>query len=158
MHLLHFRLAFGKLSRILLIAGCLAGLSACDLGFYWQAAGGQMEILGRRRPISEVLADDTVAERTKAKLRLVMKVQAFGVERLALPEDGQYTLYVDLRRDQVSWLVVASEPYAIRAVEHCFLIVGCLGYRGYFDREDADEFAASMSAEGFDVLVRPVRA
>ena len=26
----------------------LGALAACDVGFYWQAAGGQMEILGRR--------------------------------------------------------------------------------------------------------------
>ena len=136
----------------------LAALAACDVGFYWQAAGGQMEILGRRRPIPDVLADDRIDEPTKAKLRLVLAVQAFGVERLRLPAEGQYTLYTDLQRPQVSWLVVASERYAIRAVEHCYPIVGCMGYRGYFDREDADGFAGSLDEEGYDVLVRPVRA
>ena len=136
----------------------LGALAACDVGFYWQAAGGQMEILGRRRPIPDVLADERVDDPTKAKLRLVLAVQAFGVERLRLPAEGQYTLYADLQRPQVSWLVVASERYAIRAVEHCYPIVGCMGYRGYFDREDADGFAGSLDEEGYDVLVRPVRA
>jgi len=53
---------------------------------------------------------------------------------------------------------VASEAYAIREVPQCFWIVGCLGYRGFFAKEDADGFAEDLAGEGYDVLVRPVRA
>jgi predicted aminopeptidase len=142
----------------LLFAILVLVLASCDVGYYWQAARGQLEILRLRRPIGEVLADPEVPEPTKAKLRLVLEVQAFGIERMTLPDEGRYTTYADLKRPQVTWLVVASEPYRIQAVEHCYWIVGCLEYRGYFAREDADAFAAELAGQGYDVLVRPVRA
>ena len=133
-------------------------LPSCELGFYWQAASGQWEILSKRRPIDEVLEDAAVAETAKTKLRLVREVQTFGVEHVRLTAKGRYTKYSDLGRPQVTWLVVASEPYRFQAVEHCFFIAGCFDYKGYFAREDADAFAAKLTAEGKDVLVRPVRA
>jgi predicted aminopeptidase len=40
----------------------------------------------------------------------------------------------------------------------CFLVVGCVGYRGYYDRADADAFAAQVAAEGFEVSVYEVPA
>ena len=144
--------------RIGLFLLAIVTLTGCELGYYWQAAGGQLEILRKRRPIEEVLADEGVDQAVKAKLRLVLAVQEFGVERLSLPAEGKYLLYADLGRPNVSWLVVASEEFAIKAVEHCFLIVGCLGYRGYFDKADANALAEELAAENFDVRVRPVRA
>jgi len=144
--------------RISLYFLAIVTLTGCELGYYWQAAGGQLEILRKRRPIAEVLADGEVDEAVKAKLRLVLSVQEFGAERLSLPAESQYSLYADLGRPNVSWLVVASEEFAIKAVEHCFLIVGCLGYRGYFDKADAKSLAEELAAESKDVRVRPVQA
>ncbi len=143
---------------ILLLALALL-LSGCsEVAYYWQAGLGQLEILRKRRPIEEVLEDPAVAEATKAKLRLVRRAQAFGREELALPEGASFHFYTDLERDFVSWLVVASEPYAFRAFRNCFPVVGCLGYRGFFQRADANGFASGLEGEGLDVWVRPVSA
>ena len=38
------------------------------------------------------------------------------------------------------------------------MIVGCVGYRGYYDRRDAEALAAELRAEGLDVAVYPVPA
>jgi predicted aminopeptidase len=40
----------------------------------------------------------------------------------------------------------------------CYWIAGCLGYRGFFAKADADALAKELTAEGFDVALRPVRA
>ncbi len=144
---------------VLLLALALPLLGACgELGYYWQAGMGQLELLGKRRPIAEVLDDATVGAETKARLRLVQAVQAFGTAALALPEDGHYTTYVALERPYVSWLVVAAPEFSLEAERFCYLIVGCLAYRGYFAEADARDFAAGLRAEGLDVAVRPVRA
>jgi predicted aminopeptidase len=140
---------------------CLAlvSLSGCsDVAYYWQAGMGQWEILSKRRSIEEVLADPGVDGDTKAKLEMVLRAQAFGRESLALAEESQFRYYADLGRPFVSWNVVASQAYAIREYAHCFLIVGCLGYRGFFAKPDAEAFAEGLAQEGYDVLVRPVRA
>ena len=137
---------------LLWIGGC------SDVAYYWQAGMGQLQILNARRPISEVLEDPEVSEVVKTKLRLVMKAQAFGKEVLGMPDEHQFRYYSDIGRDYVSWLVVASEPYAVEGYQNCFPIVGCLGYRGFFDKADGDEFVAELAGQGYDVLIRPVRA
>lgn len=142
-----------------LLAAVLPALSGCsDVAYYWQAGMGQLEILNRRRPIEEVLRDPQVAEAVKSKLRLIQRAQGFGVQMLALPDAGRFRYYADLRRKHVSWLVVAAEAYALKEVKQCFLVVGCLGYRGFFDPAEAKAFAATMTAQGYDALVRPVVA
>ena len=140
----------------LVLAFLLSGCS--DVAYYWQAGLGQLEILRKRRPIGEVLEDPGVGEETKAKLRLVRRAQAFGREELALPEGASFHYYTDLERDFVSWLVVASEPFTFRAFRNCFPVVGCLNYRGFFERADANGFAGGLEGEGLDVWVRPVSA
>lgn len=142
-----------------LIAGAVVWAGSCsDVPYYWQAVGGQLEIIQKRRPIGIVLADPAVSERIKAQLRLATRVEGFAVANLQLPADGSYRYYADLGRDYVSWLVVAAPALEMKEHIWCYLVAGCLGYRGYFDRADAEKLAAQMRAEGFDVLVRPVRA
>ena len=40
----------------------------------------------------------------------------------------------------------------------CFPVVGCVGYRGYFDRADADAMAADAARRGLEVSVYGVPA
>ncbi len=135
------------------------GLVGCsELAYYWQAGQGQLEILRKRRSIEEVLADEAVPKEVKAKLSLVLDVRAYGEQALAMPVGEGFKYYADLGREYVSWIVVASEPYAIKEYKHCYLIVGCLGYRGFFKKRDADDFSQGLAGEGYDVFVRPVRA
>jgi predicted aminopeptidase len=142
-----------------LLASAALLVSACgDISYYWQALNGQLEILHKRRPIAEVLQDPSVSESVKERLRLATEVQQFSVTGLSLPTQGAYRYYADLGRPFVSWLVVAAPALEMREYTWCYLIVGCLGYRGYFAKSDADTLAAAMRTEGYDVLVRPVRA
>jgi predicted aminopeptidase len=142
-----------------LCVGLALLLSACsDLGFYWQGASGQWEILRKRRPIADVLADASVPEATKRKLRLVLEAQDFGMQALALPEKGEYRTYADLGRPYVSWIVIAAPALQMKEYEWCYPIAGCLGYRGFFERADADALSRRMAADGYDTTVRPVDA
>ena len=148
------------LVRAVLLAGVLLlALSGCgEVYYYWQAGLGQWDVLSRRRPLEAVLADEGVAVETRRKLSLVVKAQTFAAGALGLPQSGHYRFYADLERPQVSWLVVATPEFSLEEQPFCYPIVGCLGYRGYFAREDADALAANLMARGLDVLVRPVRA
>jgi predicted aminopeptidase len=141
------------------VLGTMLATAACsEISYYWQAAGGQLEILHKRRPIEEVLADPSVPEQTKSRLRLALRVQDFAATSLALPADGGARTYADLGRSYVSWLVVAAPALNLEAHTWCYPVAGCLGYRGYFDKAAADRLAAEMREQGYDVLVRPVRA
>jgi predicted aminopeptidase len=153
-------IAPSKRARLLgLVALAALGVSACgDLSYYWQAMNGQMEILRKRRPIAEVLEDPGVPPGVKVRLRLATQVQDFSIAELGLPTAGAYRTYANLGRPFVSWLVVAAPALELREHTWCYLIVGCLGYRGYFARADAQALAAELRGQGFDVSVRPVRA
>jgi predicted aminopeptidase len=58
----------------------------------------------------------------------------------------------------VVWNVFAAPEFAIEPRPSCFVVVGCVSYRGYYSREAADAFAAELRAEGFDVFVYGVPA
>ena len=144
------------LLALLLAALLLAGCS--NTSFYWQATSGHFSILNKRRPIEKVLQDPATPADTARKLRLIQQVQAFAALELALPERGHYRYYADLGRPYVSWLVVAAQPLALEEHSFCYLIVGCLGYKGFFDKEDARLEMEALRKTGLDVMMRPVTA
>jgi len=147
---------------LLLTAFLLAmlGLSGCgEVYYYWQAGWGQMDIIQRRKPIKQVIADEKTDPETRRKLELILKVQDFGTSRIALPKEGQFYYYADIGRNAVTWLVLAAPEFSLKEKAFCYPIVGCLGYRGYFKKADAEDYAEALRVdEGLDVVVRPVSA
>ncbi len=136
-----------------------AMLSGCaTLGYYGQAARGQIEILLGRRLLAEVIADPTTSPELRRKLALVRDARAFAVRELKLPDNASYLRYTDLHRPYVVWNVFAAPALSLEPVETCFPIVGCLSYRGYFREARARASATTLSAQGNDVYVGGVAA
>jgi predicted aminopeptidase len=157
--------------RLTLLSLAAPALSACaTVAYYAQAAGGQLEILARARPIAELLDDapatdvpgalaaPPVAPQLKARLATVLRVRAFATQELHLPDNGSYTEYADLERAQVAWNVVATPEFSLKPKEWCFPVAGCVPYRGYFARERAARLAEELHAEQLDVRIQPVAA
>jgi predicted aminopeptidase len=138
----------------------MAGLvqAGCGALYVAQAAQGQMQIAARRRPIDALLADPKVDAGLKARLETVRAARAFAARELALPNNRSYTTYADLRREYVTWAVVATPEFSVDAHEWCFPIAGCVAYRGYFKESAAERFAAKLRARGFDTVVSGVPA
>ena len=63
-----------------------------------------------------------------------------------------------MQRDAAVWNVVAAPELGLTLKTWCFAVVGCIGYRGYFQREDAERQAQSLRGEGFEVSVYGVPA
>lgn len=121
-----------------------------------QASAGQ-EDLNRRAIDIEALLDRDIDHQTKALLGHIAPLKAFG-ERHGLRPTRNYQKYVHLGRPQVLWVVTASAPLRFRAKSYWFPVVGQISYLGWFDRKDADVYARSLEAEGWDVDVRPSHA
>jgi len=138
------------------LAGLLSGCSSA--GYYAQSVQGQMEIWNLSRPISSVLADPDIAADVKDKLRLALEIRRFAVDQLYLPDNDSYTEFVDLRRSYAVWSVFAAPELSLLPQEWCFLVVGCVTYRGYFDKQDALDFARQFADEGYDVYVGGIPA
>src|SRR5690606_527593 len=88
-------------------------LQSCAMPFYWQAIGGQFELLRKRTPIEEVLADPRLDERVKATLAKVPEIRRFAAEELLLPRNESYTTYVDLERPYVVFNVIATDEFSV---------------------------------------------
>ena len=130
---------------VLLVGGC------SNLDYYWQSVRGQLDVWGRERPIEEVISDPSAAQALKDKLARVLEIRAFASRELGLPDNQSYRRYADLGRPFVVWNVFAAPEFSMKPVEWCFLVAGCVSYRGYFDKAGADRFAAELAEQGYDV-------
>ena len=138
------------------LLGALVGLSlsACStIGYYGHIAHGEYAMLSARRPIARVLADPAVDEALKVRLRTAAAARSFASDKLGLPRNRSYTEYADLKRPYATWNVFAAPEFSVDAYEQCYPIVGCLAYRGYFDRARADQEAALLRERALDVWV-----
>ncbi|HUP91850.1 MAG TPA: aminopeptidase [Solimonas sp.] len=150
---MHASLKAALLAAALCAAGC-----GSNLGYYSDLAQGQYGLLRARQPIDEILADAQASPKLKERLRLVQEARRWASVHLLLPDNGSYTSYADLQRPYVVWNVFAAPELSLEPVQHCFLVVGCLAYRGYFDKAMAEATAAQLRAEGYDVHVGGVPA
>lgn len=141
---------------VALAAGC--ALAGCGTLYVAQAARGQVQILNARKPITRVLADPGVDAALKKRLEEVRVAREFAWRELGLPNNKSYTSYADLKREFVTWTVVATPEFSVEPREWCFPIVGCVSYRGYFSERAAEKYAARMEEEGLDVMVGGVPA
>ncbi len=144
---------------LFLILGILTFCNGCsDLGYYWQAASGHLELLSRKQEIQELIDSPETALELKRKLRLVKSVRKFAIQQLAIPENEGYTGYVELDRPYVTMVVTAAPKLELKAQKWCYWFIGCQEYRGYFDEEQARIFAEEFHRQELDVSVRKVSA
>ena len=148
-----------KLLFLLTVALFSALLSGCaDLRYYWQSVRGHAELMGSAAPINDWLARPDMSPALRARLQLAQRARAFAVTELALPDNASYQRYAALGRPAAVWNVVAAPPDALTPHQWCFVVVGCINYRGYFAQSDAQAEAAQLSAQGLEVYVYGVPA
>lgn len=145
--------------RLVLITAALLAISGCQvMGYYAQAVGGQVEIWRETRPVEELLRDPKLDSDLQERLKRAVVIRDFASRELALPDNGSYRSYADLKRPFVVWNVFAAEEFSIRPKQWCFPVAGCVTYRGYFKEQSAQSFAMQLRAKGMDVFVAGVPA
>ncbi len=137
---------------VLLLAGC------SSVGYYSQIVSGHMRIVMGKRPVAEIVSDESVNEITKHRLEVARQARQFAIEKLGLPDNNSYTSFYDTGRNYVTWNVVAAEEFSFKPRNWCFPIAGCVSYRGYYAEEDAVAYAQGLAGEGFDVAVNGATA
>jgi predicted aminopeptidase len=146
----------GRIAAALLSAGLLAGCA--NLTYYLQSVRGQLDIWSRQHDIEAVISSPETAQPLRQKLQAVLAVREFASAELALPRNASYRSYANLQRPYAVWNVFATPEFSLEPRQWCFLFAGCVSYRGYFDKSEADEFAAGVTAQGYDVFVGGVPA
>jgi len=147
------------MTRLALVLVALSALCGCtNIGYYYQAVEGQMQIWHRSRPIKQVIDDARTPAQIRERLEMVLRMRDFASAELALPDNGSYRKYADLERPFVVWNVFAAGEFSVTAKEWCFPFAGCVGYRGYFSQAGAERFAEDLKRQGLDVFVAGIPA
>ena len=141
----------------LLATACLtAGCSS--LGYYAQSVSGHLDLVARAKPVAELTADANTPIALGERLALSQRIRDFAVTELALPDNRSYRRYADLGRNAAVWNVVAAPELSLTLETWCFPVVGCVGYRGYYERGAADGEAEALRARGLEAAVYGVPA
>ena len=144
------------LGVLALVAGYLA---LVPTGRYLARAGWEeAKILWRRRPISEIVADTTVAPATRRKLRLVLDARTYARDVLGLDVGESFATFSQLERDTLVLVLSAAYRDRLRYHRWWFPLVGRVPYKGWFDFGQARAAEREFQQRGFDTYLRPASA
>ncbi len=148
-----------KRRTVLAVAPLLGGCAGLDEWAYRaRQFNGHIDLINRSRPVAEWLANPATPERTRAALQRALALRAFAVSELALPDNASYQRYTALEADSVVWNVVATPAHSLTLRTWCAPVMGCVGYRGHFERARADAQASELRSAGWDVYTYGVPA
>lgn len=149
----------GLAATAALAAALVCTTSGCaTIGYYHQSVAGHLALVNAARPVAVVQADPATPPALRERLALSQQIRDFAVRELALPDNASYRRYADLKRTSVVWNVVAAPELSLALEQWCFPVVGCVAYRGYFDRAEAEAYAQGLRARGLEVSVYGVPA
>jgi predicted aminopeptidase len=137
-------------SLVLIASGCT------NLAYYAQAVQGHMKLMGSARPIHELVGDAATEAGLRRQLEQVIAIREFASRELTLPDNASYRSYADLGRPFVVWNVFVAPELSQEPQQWCFTFAGCVNYRGYFDKNDAEAYAAKLT--GSDTYIGGVTA
>ena len=151
--------SLGTVGVLLLAAATVCLTSGCStVGYYAQSVGGHLGLVRSARPVPEWLTDPATPAPLKAHLELSQRIRDYAVSELQEPDNASYRRYADLQRSAALWNVVAAPELSLTLQTWCFPVVGCVGYRGYYDKPAAEAFGAGLRAQGLEVSVYGVPA
>lgn len=143
---------------LLLIVAAAVPAGCASIGYYGQSIQGHLDVMARARPVNQVIRDGDYDPQLRARLEKALTMREFASRQLGLPDNASYRFYADLERPYVVWNVFAAPEFSIEPTQWCFFIVGCVSYRGYYDRQAAQRFADGLAEKHLDVYVGGVPA
>jgi predicted aminopeptidase len=147
-----------RLGSAAVLAACALASGGCLMTRYLAQAGhGQLDLLGRARPIDDVVRDPDTPARTAMLLAEIPAIKAYG-RSYGLSVRRNYTRYVAVGQPGVVWFVGAADPLQFKPIKWCFPIAGCFAGLGWFDEEEAVHHKLSLDQRGYDTIVRPASA
>ena len=147
-----------KIKYSILIFSTLTVSACSSFGYYMDLMAGHSELLEQQKPVAEILAEKDTKPKLRELLETSQNIRNFASKNLHLPENDSYRTYADIKRPYAVWNVVAAKEFSVTPKKWCFLLVGCLSYKGYFSKEEATAYAKELKKEGYDVYVAGAKA
>lgn len=132
--------------------------SSCQMTYYVSSAYEQFSMLAKKTPNDKALSDSELTEEQKRKIRLASSAKAFAEEKIGLKKSKNYSSFVNLKRDSVTWVVNAAEPWQIKNYEWDYFWVGKMPYKGFFSEDKARLEENRLKSLGLDTYLRGVSA
>lgn len=109
------------------------------------------------RPISSIAEEDQT-RKERELFSEITAIRRFAAEELGLTVGDSYTTYYRTDRDHLVDVVSAAREFSFERKEWWFPVFGRFPYKGFYRREPAEQLAGRLTAQGWDVIVRPVDA
>lgn len=143
--------------RAFLLAGWILLASGCaTVGYLAKQGGYFLRYSMGTKSVRQLIASRRTDAETRAFLISAEEIRRFAIERVGLKENGSFTRYKAIGRDYLVSVVSACAADSFSPYTWRYPLLGRLPYRGFYERADADQEAARLKAEGWDVVVRPV--
>jgi len=155
---LRWRPLLGLIALVTLAVFMVSVISGCSPLYLMRAAYEEGKILWRREPIADYLGKADLVPDTEEKLRLVLQVRDYAKDVLKMNVGGSYTTYSYVDRPDLAFIVTAAPRTELKPYTWWFLFVGTVPYKGYFTKEDAEQAAAELQADGYDTNIRTTAA
>jgi predicted aminopeptidase len=124
------------------------------VGYGIRQGYGQVKIVWQAKPIEEFINDPLFPDSLKKKLLLVEEVRKYAIDSLGLKDTDNYKTLYDQKGQELVWLVLACEPFALKPKLWDFPVVGSMPYKGFFDRQKAIDEKTRLEGDGLDVSIR----
>ncbi|MGL5891530.1 MAG: aminopeptidase [Bacteroidia bacterium] len=148
---MRFRKLLLVLADVLLLPALLFALFNVSLLVYGVKMGkGQLDIVYGARPISEVLADNQVADSVKVKLRLILEIREFAFDKLGLKRNDNYSAFYDQKGKPAIYVVSGCEKFSLTPYRWSYSVLGKMPYKGFFEKAPAETEKQRLIAEGYD--------
>lgn len=146
------------MKQITLLSLSLICVSCSQIKYIYIVGKHQASILRSQEEIKSKIQNPNTEEETKRKLQLILDVRKFIQSHLNLKLGDNYTQFVQLKEDYVSYVVNAAPKTQLINHEWSYPIVGKMPYKGYPKKQLAKEEARRMKEQGFDTYIRGVSA
>jgi predicted aminopeptidase len=127
------------------------GTTACRAGYVARVSAEHLRFVYRAVPISDEIARASDPER-RAKLELVLAARDFAA-RSGLEPGGSYLEVSETTGLATAHVVTAAHQDRLEPFVWKYPVVGTMPYRGYFERSEADAYAAELATQGLDTYV-----
>ena len=149
------RWAKKKVAALVIGALIVAGVLTPTGCYLSRGAWEEGKILSRRRPIAELVSDNSIDHAVRRKLAIVLAARAYARDSIRLRAKESFTTFTQLDKDTLVLVLSAAYRDRLQPYTWWFPIVGSVPYKGYFDFDAARRAAKQFYEDGYDVSLRP---
>lgn len=128
------------------------------LQYLVKMAWSQGRILLSSVPLRELSSSGPHSPMVNENLSRIEDIKHFSVKELGYEPTTHFTRIYPDRGQTLLWVLSAAEPYAIKAYEWSYPLLGRLSYKGFFDKQEALTEKDRLQNLGYDVSLSPVSA